>query len=64
METRALCPACEEYITLRSGYSMNSKIRCPHCHSDLIVVQLDPVILDWDDYDDDDDDDDDDNWDD
>ncbi|MCJ7551205.1 MAG: hypothetical protein MUQ30_16135 [Anaerolineae bacterium] len=62
MATRTLCPACEEHVALGSGYGVNSKIRCPHCYSDLIVVQLDPVKLDWDDYDDDDDDDDD--WDD
>ena len=61
MATRTICPACEEYITLTSRYNIKNKLRCPHCYADLVVIQLNPLILDWDDdvlddWDDDDDD--------
>lgn len=67
--SRVICPACEEYIVLRTAVSLDQKIRCPHCFTDLVVIQLNPVELDWDDFEDDDweydeDDDDDDDFDD
>jgi hypothetical protein len=54
---RVPCPSCEEFIYLRSRPQLDDKIRCPHCRVDLVVVDLNPVELDWDDYEDEDDDD-------
>ncbi|MBN1246657.1 MAG: hypothetical protein JXC32_03320 [Anaerolineae bacterium] len=69
MALTATCPACDETIILNAMPKLDQKIRCPHCRTDLIVVDLDPVELDWDDFEDDDDwddedDEDDDDWDD
>jgi hypothetical protein len=57
MATQTRCPACEEYIFVRSGININAKLRCPECYADLVVVKLKPTVLDWDDYAQDDDDD-------
>jgi hypothetical protein len=51
-----MCPSCEEYISVRSGISINAKLRCPECYADLVVVETNPLVLDWDEYEDDDDD--------
>ena len=59
---RVICPACEEYITLKTAVDIDSKVRCPHCYTDLVVVQMNPIELDWDEYEDDDDWDDDDDF--
>ena len=66
MATQAICPACEEYISVRNTNKLDAKIRCPHCYADLIVMQPNPLVLDWDEEEDedwdDDDDDGDDDW--
>jgi len=54
------CPACEERLTVPSGLRLDSKIRCPHCYADLVVIHQNPLELDWDDWGDDGDDGDDD----
>jgi DNA-directed RNA polymerase subunit RPC12/RpoP len=63
MAITAICPACDESIILNAEPKLEQKVRCPHCRTDLIVVEVEPVELDWDDFEDDWDDDDDD-WDD
>jgi DNA-directed RNA polymerase subunit RPC12/RpoP len=63
MASTAICPACDESIILNAEPKLDQKVRCPHCRTDLIVVEVEPVELDWDDFEDDWDDDDDD-WDD
>ncbi len=63
MASTAICPACDESIILNTEPKLDEKVRCPHCRTDLLIVELDPVELDWDDFEDDWDDDDDD-WDD
>jgi hypothetical protein len=50
LKIRVLCPSCEEFIYFRDRPELDEKIRCPHCHVDLIVVETNPVELDWDDY--------------
>ncbi|MDF1513667.1 MAG: hypothetical protein P1S60_07655 [Anaerolineae bacterium] len=67
VRTRVPCPSCEELITSVDQPKLHTKIKCPHCKVDLVVVEIDPVEFDWDDmeeFDDDwdDDDDTDDDW--
>lgn len=63
--TVAECPECENNITLKGEIEWGQKVKCPHCSTDLEVINTTPVELDWvfEDYDDeyeyDDDDDDD-----
>lgn len=51
---RTLCPACDRFFTIEADRQLNSKVRCPLCNSDLIVAQIDPIVLDWDDFEQDD----------
>lgn len=53
MAITAICPACDETIILNTQPKLDQKVRCPHCRTDLIVVEVDPVELDWDDLEDD-----------
>jgi lysine biosynthesis protein LysW len=67
MAIKAMCPACDETILLKEQPHLDQKVRCPHCRTDLIVVEVDPLELDWDDFDEDwddeeGDDEDDDDW--
>ena len=57
MAITAICPACDETVILNAQPKLDQKVRCPHCRTDLIVVEVDPVELDWDDLEDDWDDD-------
>ncbi|MBN1667401.1 MAG: hypothetical protein JW862_09940 [Anaerolineales bacterium] len=65
----AECPACGNEVRFRTKPRMGQLVTCPSCESELEVVWLDPVELDWpfdeeDDFEDDDDyyDDDDDDF--
>jgi hypothetical protein len=49
VKERIPCPSCEELITFVDSPKLETKIRCPHCRVDLVVVEEDPIELDWDD---------------
>jgi lysine biosynthesis protein LysW len=61
---KAECPACNANVNLGSKPKMGQHVKCNSCNTELEVVWLDPVELDWpydededdefDDYDDDD----------
>lgn len=62
----AICPECDGDVYLKSQPSIGDRVDCPHCETELEVVSLHPVELDWpwdddeeseewDDWDDDDD---------
>lgn len=57
IQSRVPCPSCEEFIIFKDRPQLEDKIRCPHCRVDLIVVEVDPIELDWEDYDEADDED-------
>ena len=64
---RVPCPSCEEFIIFKTRPDYDDKIRCPHCRVDLVVVEVNPIELDWDDFEEfdddwDDEEDDDDDW--
>jgi formylmethanofuran dehydrogenase subunit E len=46
---RVPCPSCEELITFVDRVQIDDKITCPHCRVDLVVVEVNPIELDWDD---------------
>ena len=59
--TIVTCPECDENITLKNEIKWGQQVVCPHCSTELEVINTDPVELDWvfeendQDYDDDDD---------
>ncbi|MBN1178152.1 MAG: lysine biosynthesis protein LysW [Anaerolineae bacterium] len=48
----AICPSCGEDIKLRDNLKIAQTVVCPYCETDLEVIDLDPVELDWAYYDD------------
>jgi lysine biosynthesis protein LysW len=52
--TKADCPSCEAKVNVGSSPKMGKRVVCPVCHTELEIVWLDPVELDWP-YDDDED---------
>ena len=43
----ALCPDCEEGISLGPRPRIGQKVTCPHCNAELEVVEISPLELDW-----------------
>jgi lysine biosynthesis protein LysW len=52
---KAECPACNSNVNLGAKPKMGQRVKCNSCNTELEVVWLDPVELDWP-YDEDDDD--------
>jgi alpha-aminoadipate carrier protein LysW len=42
----AYCPDCDETIVLRSP-KVGQKLFCPHCDTEVEVISIDPLDLDW-----------------
>jgi hypothetical protein len=43
----AYCPSCGERPVVERNLRIGQIIRCYYCQSDLEVLKLDPVVLDW-----------------
>ena len=43
----AYCPDCDETIVLNPTPKVGKRLTCPHCDTDLEVISVDPVELDW-----------------
>jgi lysine biosynthesis protein LysW len=43
----AYCPSCGERPIVERNLKIGQIIRCYYCQSDLEVLKLDPVVLDW-----------------
>jgi lysine biosynthesis protein LysW len=41
------CPDCDEKIVLKTTPEVGQRITCPHCESELEVISVDPLELDW-----------------
>lgn len=53
MTLAAACPECDGSIVFKAIPTLDQKVRCPHCRTDLIVIETQPIELDWDDFEDD-----------
>lgn len=42
----AYCPDCDEKIVLRQP-RLGQKLFCPHCDTELEVISVEPLDLDW-----------------
>jgi lysine biosynthesis protein LysW len=51
---KADCPSCGNKVPLGPKPKMGQRVKCSACYTELEVVWLEPVELDWP-YDDDDD---------
>jgi hypothetical protein len=50
--TVALCPDCDEEIDFSQiKPKVGLKFTCPQCDTQLVVISVDPLKLDWDDSD-------------
>ena len=45
--TNPLCPACEAEVTLADDAMENELIACPDCGSELEILSLSPIELDF-----------------
>ncbi len=43
----AYCPDCEGKISISSEAAVGQRITCPHCDTDLEVISVEPLELDW-----------------
>jgi lysine biosynthesis protein LysW len=50
----ALCIDCDKRIPFKKEPRLDETVICPHCDAMLMVVELNPIELDWA-YEDDDD---------
>lgn len=59
MADKAVCPACNGKVNTGPKPRMGQRLKCGKCGTELEVVWLEPVEVDWpydeDDYDDDED---------
>lgn len=61
IKVQARCPECESWVALKDGIKLWELVVCPTCDTELEVIGLSPVALDYaegeyyddDDYDDD-----------
>jgi lysine biosynthesis protein LysW len=44
---KVFCIDCDEQITLNARAKLGQRIVCPHCGTDLEVIGVDPIELDW-----------------
>ena len=44
--TSAYCPDCDERIDLKHA-RVGQKLFCPHCDTEVEVIAIDPLELDW-----------------
>lgn len=62
MANTAYCPECDAQINVGRNPTEGQVVVCPRCRTELEIISLDPVELDWV-LDDSDDNEDDDDWD-
>lgn len=43
----AFCPDCDGRIVFNPHAVVGQKVTCPHCDSDLEVIGVEPLELDW-----------------
>ena len=41
------CPACRKYVFIGHSPQVGSGVICTRCHTELQIVDLNPVSLDW-----------------
>ena len=54
MPARAVCPACDEWVTIPNQPKLGHRVTSRYCETELEVITLNPVELDWTSDDDDD----------
>jgi uncharacterized paraquat-inducible protein A len=41
------CPDCDGRITFNPRAFVGQRVTCPHCQTDLEVINVEPLELDW-----------------
>lgn len=47
VKPRAECPDCGDMITLKTEPRIGGRMSCPFCRTELEVIDIDPLELDW-----------------
>ena len=45
--TSTYCPDCDGRIEFNPHAFVGQKVTCPHCDTDLEVINVEPLELDW-----------------
>lgn len=43
----AYCPECDEPVRVRGKATLGQQVTCPNCGTQLEVISLEPLELDW-----------------
>jgi hypothetical protein len=41
------CPECDADVMFSESPTLNQRIKCGKCNSDLVIIGLTPIELDW-----------------
>jgi uncharacterized paraquat-inducible protein A len=47
MMMRAACPECDSWVKIDIDPKLGRRVYCSRCRSELIVIRLSPLELDW-----------------
>lgn len=47
MNTSGVCPECDGEVRFPNRPALDQRTLCPYCGSDLAVIRIDPLVLDW-----------------
>jgi lysine biosynthesis protein LysW len=47
MRNSAVCPECDGEIRFSISPAIDQRALCPCCGSELVVIRINPTILDW-----------------
>lgn len=43
----ALCPECDQMVKVGAELAEGQRVTCSHCGTELEVISVDPLELDW-----------------
>lgn len=47
MQNNAVCPECDGAVRFSTSPTIDQRVLCPRCGSELVVIRIAPTVLDW-----------------
>lgn len=47
MQKAAVCPECDSEVCFPTNPALDQRTICPRCGSELVVIRINPTVLDW-----------------